>query len=156
MNVPKQLRYTREHAWISVDSSTEAAASSGAPCLADGFASTVAVGSAGTVARVGSIARVGVTQVVADTLSDIVWLRLPEVGGIITEGETCGELGSVRAGFDLLAPVTGQVVAANPEVLTSPSAVGSNAYTAWLYMVAVTGDPADLLTATEYDAYAAN
>jgi glycine cleavage system H protein len=129
MSAPKQLRYTREHAWISVGSSA---------------------------AAVGSIAKVGVTQVVADTLSDIVSIQLPEVGGSITEGETCGELGSIRAGFDLLAPVTGQVVAANPAVLTSPSAVGSDAYAAWLYMVAVTGDAVGLLTAAEYDAYAAN
>jgi glycine cleavage system H protein len=125
MGAPKQLRYTREHAWISVDS---------------------------------SVATIGVTHVVADTLSDIVSIQLPEVGGSITEGEMCGELGTIRAVFDLLAPVTGQVVAANNAVLTSPSAVGSNAYAAWLYMVALAGDgnPADLLTAAEYDAYAAN
>ena len=124
MSNPQQLRYSKEHEWLSV--------------AEDG------------------VSTVGITEFAANALGDVVFAQLPEVGSTVTAGETCGELESTKSVSDLYSPVTGEVVAANQDVVDDPSLVNSAPFEGgWLFKVRVAGEPEELLTADEYTAFSA-
>ncbi|MEV0278622.1 glycine cleavage system protein GcvH [Streptomyces sp. NPDC050610] len=123
MSNPQQLRYTKEHEWLST--------------AEDG------------------VATVGITEFAANSLGDVVFAQLPAIGDTVTAGETCGELESTKSVSDLYAPVTGEVVEANQDVVDDPSLVNSAPFEGgWLFKVKITDEPAELLTADEYTAFA--
>ena len=96
------------------------------------------------------VATVGVTAYAADALGDVVYVELPSVGQAVTAGETCGEIESTKSVSDLYAPVTGEVVAVNSEVVDSPELVNSDPYQqGWLFTVKVS-ETGDLLDADAY------
>ena len=97
-----------------------------------------------------SPAKVGITQVAADALGDVVYVDLPEVGDAVTAGETCGEVESTKSVSDLYSPVTGTIVAVNQEAIDNPAILNEDPYGAgWLFTVEVT-EEGPLLTAAEY------
>lgn len=99
-----------------------------------------------------SPATVGVSQVAADALGDVVYIELPEVGAQLTAGETCGEIESTKSVSDLYSPVTGEVVEINDAVVADPALVNTDPYgAAWLFRVAVT-EEGPLLSAADYAA----
>ncbi|MEV7676748.1 glycine cleavage system protein GcvH [Streptomyces sp. NPDC000963] len=124
MSNPQQLRYTKEHEWLSD--------------------------------AVDGVATVGITEFAANALGDVVYAQLPEVGDTVTAGETCGELESTKSVSDLYSPVSGEIVAANQDVVDDPSLVNTAPFEGgWLFKVRVAGEPDDLLTADEYAAFSA-
>ncbi|MEU1533512.1 glycine cleavage system protein GcvH [Streptomyces fagopyri] len=124
MSNPQQLRYSKEHEWLSV--------------AEDG------------------VSTVGITEFAANALGDVVYAQLPEVGDTVTAGESCGELESTKSVSDLYAPVTGEIVEANQDVVDDPSLVNSAPFEGgWLFKVRVTGEPDDLMSADEYTAFTA-
>ncbi|MBT3153576.1 glycine cleavage system protein GcvH [Streptomyces sp. CHD11] len=121
MSNPTQLRYSKEHEWLT-------AAENG-------------------------VSTVGITEHAANALGDVVFVQLPEVGDTVTAGETCGELESTKSVSDLYSPVSGEITEVNEDVVNDPSLVNSAPFEGgWLFKVRVTDEPADLLTAAEYDA----
>ncbi|MGI5843591.1 MAG: glycine cleavage system protein GcvH [Candidatus Xenobium sp.] len=64
------------------------------------------------------IAEVGITHFAQEQLGDIVYVELPAVGATLTRGQTFGVVESVKTVSDLYAPVTGEVVEVNPELLS--------------------------------------
>ena len=58
----------------------------------------------------GDIVTVGITDFAIEQLGDLVYLDLPEKGLLITQKETFGEVESVKAVSDLIAPVSGEIV----------------------------------------------
>lgn len=122
MSNPQQLRYSKEHEWLSA--------------AEDG------------------VSAIGITEHAANALGDVVFVQLPEVGDTVTAGETCGELESTKSVSDLYCPVTGEVTEVNEDVVNDPSLVNSAPLEGgWLFKVRVTDEPADLLSAAEYDAF---
>jgi glycine cleavage system H protein len=122
MSNPQQLRYSKEHEWLSD--------------AEDG------------------VATVGITEHAANALGDVVFVQLPEVGDTVTAGETCGELESTKSVSDLYSPVTGEVTEINEDVVNDPSLVNSEPFEGgWLFKVRLAEEPADLLSADEYDAH---
>jgi glycine cleavage system H protein len=84
------------------------------------------------------------------------WLSAAEVGETVTAGESCGELESTKSVSDLYAPVTGEVVEANQDVVDDPSLVNSAPFEGgWLFKVRIEAEPEDLLSADEYTAFTA-
>ena len=55
----------------------------------------------------------GITWFAQDSLGEIVYVDLPEVGAEVTAGSSYGELESVKAVSDLIAPLAGEVVDVN-------------------------------------------
>ncbi|MDR0960462.1 MAG: glycine cleavage system protein GcvH [Propionibacteriaceae bacterium] len=101
----------------------------------------------------GSTARVGITDFATDSLGEVVFVTLPEVGADVKAGESCGEIESTKSVSDLFAPVTGAVTALNQAVIDAPETVNSDPYgDGWLMEIEVSEDNPDLL---ESDAYAA-
>ncbi|MDX3231049.1 glycine cleavage system protein GcvH [Streptomyces sp. ME19-01-6] len=126
MSNPQQLRYSKEHEWLS------------------------AAGEDG-------VSTVGITEFAANSLGDVVYVQLPEVGTTVTAGETCGELESTKSVSDLYAPVTGEVTEINEDVVNDPALVNSAPFEGgWLFKVRVTDEPDELLSADQYAAFAEN
>ncbi|HEY1156940.1 MAG TPA: glycine cleavage system protein GcvH [Arthrobacter sp.] len=97
-------------------------------------------------------AGIGISAVAADALGDIVYVDLPEVGSIVTAGETCGEVESTKSVSDLYAPVTGEVVEINDGVVSDPALINSDPFgSGWLFNVSVT-EEGPLMSAEEYAA----
>ena len=65
----------------------------------------------------GEFAWIGITDYAVSHLNEIVFLDLPEVGADIMMNEPFGEVESIKTVADLYAPVTGQIVAKNDELV---------------------------------------
>ncbi|WP_427869316.1 glycine cleavage system protein GcvH [Leucobacter luti] len=99
-----------------------------------------------------SPAVIGISQVAADALGDIVFVDLPEVGSTITVGAIVGEVESTKSVSEIYTPVAGEVVEVNDEVVADPALLNSDPYgAAWLFKVAVT-EEGPLLSAEQYAA----
>ena len=95
---------------------------------------------------------VGITHHAQDLLGDMVFIENPAPGRSLTKGEECAVVESVKAASDVYAPVSGEVVAANDEVESSPESVNKDAYKAWMFKIkpANAGDVAELMDAAAY------
>ena len=103
----------------------------------------------------GGNAVVGITDFAQDTLGDIVYVQLPEVGAALTRTATCSEVESTKSVSDIYAPVSGRVVEANEALTTTPELVNSDPYgTGWIFRVELS-DPAELDTLMDAAAYRA-
>lgn len=99
-----------------------------------------------------SPANIGISEVAADALGEIVYVDLPEVGAAVTAGEVCGEVESTKSVSELYSPVTGTVVEINQAAIDDPALINSAPYGAgWLFKVDVT-EEGPLLTAEQYAA----
>ena len=76
----------------------------------------------------GGVCTVGITQYAVDQLTDVTHLQLPKVGAAVTAGQPFGEIESVKAVFDLNAPVTGTVAEKNEAVEKDPSLINQDPY----------------------------
>lgn len=80
------------------------------------------------------VLRVGITSYAQDALGDVVYVTLPEVGAVVSAGDTCGEVESTKSVSDLYAPVSGEVTARNEGLDATPELVNSDPYgQGWLY-----------------------
>ncbi len=105
----------------------------------------------------GSEAVVGITAFAQDSLGDITYVELPEVGSDIQAGSECGSIESVKAASDLISPVAGKVTTVNEELENAPEIVAQGRFgKGRLFRVAVTEVPGDLLDAAGYEAVCAN
>ena len=102
----------------------------------------------------GDVAVLGVTDYAQESLGDIVYIELPEVGAEVTAGASYAEIESVKAVSDVYAPVSGTVLEANEEVVDAPELINESAYEdGWLIKIKLS-DPSeadDLMTAEEYE-----
>jgi glycine cleavage system H protein len=98
------------------------------------------------------VATVGITLFAADALGDVVYVKLPDLGSVVSAGMVCGELESTKSLSDLFAPASGEIVEINQAAIDDPALINKDPYgLGWLFKVSVTG--ADkLLSASEYEA----
>jgi len=91
-------------------------------------------------AESGGIVSVGITDFAVQELGDLVFIDLPEVGAEVSVGEAFGEIESVKAVSELLAPVSGKVVEVNTDLEDAlDTLVDSPFEEGWLIRI----DPAD-------------
>ena len=96
---------------------------------------------------------VGITDYAQDQLGDIVFVELPEVGATFARGESFGVVESVKAVSDLFAPIGGEVVGVNEELVDRPEAVNEACYgEGWMVAFAPT-DESELDALLDADAY---
>lgn len=94
----------------------------------------------------GDVATIGLSDFAQNELGDITYLELPEVGDAVTQAEPLGVVESVKAASDIYAPIGGEVVERNEDVVGTPELVNQSPYEqAWLIKVRI----AD---ASEYEA----
>jgi glycine cleavage system H protein len=98
----------------------------------------------------------GISWFAQDSLGEIVFAGLPAVGTLVTAGQPYGELESVKAVSDLIAPIGGEVVAVNEALLDQPQRVNEDCYVAgWLVRVRMTaiGELGALMDVAAYTSY---
>src|SRR5919197_6042419 len=71
---------------------------------------------------------VGITSFAQDQLGDIVYVELPKVGERVEAGKAFGVIESVKTASDLYAPVSGEVVEVNTELVDQPQTVNEEPY----------------------------
>jgi glycine cleavage system H protein len=102
----------------------------------------------------GDTATVGVTDFAAGQLGDVVFVDLPEPGRVVDQFATFGVVESVKAVSDLFAPLSGEVVEANPALTAQPELVNSDPFgSGWMIRIRL-ASPAQvdgLLTAETYE-----
>lgn len=96
---------------------------------------------------------IGITQHAQELLGDMVFVELPKVGRTLAQNEDCAVVESVKAASDIYAPLSGEVIAANAEVESSPEKINEDSYSAWLFKLkpANTAEIDELLDASGYE-----
>ncbi len=89
------------------------------------------------------ICLVGITDFAQAELGDVVFVDLPEVGDEIVQGEEFGAVESVKAASDLIAPVSGEILEVNDDLIGEPEKVNSEPYESWFLKVKM-NDPKEL------------
>jgi glycine cleavage system H protein len=103
MNIPEDLRYSREHEWVQL---------------------------------VGDTARIGITDFAQDSLGDVVFVQLPDVGLDVVAGASVSEIESTKSVSDIYVPVTGVVRSVNDALVEQPELVNQDPYGAgWMFEV---------------------
>ncbi|MEZ5318631.1 MAG: glycine cleavage system protein GcvH [Vicinamibacterales bacterium] len=97
-------------------------------------------------------AAVGITDFAQKQLGDVVFVELPDVGATVTQGQTFGNIESVKAVSELFAPVSGEVVAVNGDLATHPEQVNNTPHEAWMIRIRPSA-PAELDSLLDADAY---
>jgi glycine cleavage system H protein len=86
----------------------------------------------------GSTVRIGITDFAQESLGDVVYVSLPDVGTMITKGEPFGEVESTKSVSELFGPVDGTVTARNDTLDGQPEVINSDPYGAgWIIEVEV-------------------
>lgn len=124
MNVPEQLKYSKEHEWVKVE---------------------------------GNIAFIGITDFAQSELGDLVYVEVETVGESLEKDEVFGTVEAVKTTSDLFMPVSGKVIAFNPEIDENdgdnPSVINEDAYGGgWIIKVEMSdaSELDDLLDAEAY------
>lgn len=96
---------------------------------------------------------VGITDFAQDSLGDIVFVELPEVGMKVEAGKAFGVVESVKAVSDIYSPITGEVVEVNEELPDTPEILNTSPYEdGWMVKIRLS-DPAELDDLLDADAY---
>jgi glycine cleavage system H protein len=101
----------------------------------------------------GDTATLGVTWYAQDALGELVHYEPPDVGSSLARDESYGEVESVKAVSDLIAPLSGEVVEVNQAVVEGPETVNSDPYgEGWLVKIRLSepSEVDDLLDAQAY------
>lgn len=101
----------------------------------------------------GDTVKVGITDYAQDQLGDIVFVEMPEAGESFDKGDEFGTVESVKAVSELYMPVGGEIVAVNDTLEDAPEKVNNTPYADGWMIEVKPGDPAELDTLMDKDAY---
>lgn len=120
MNIPANLKYTKDHEWVSID---------------------------------GDIATVGITEFAQSELGDIVYVEVETLDQSLAKDEVFGTVEAVKTVSDLFLPLSGEVIAFNDTLESTPEKVNSDPYgDGWMVKVKISdaSEVAALLSDEEY------
>jgi glycine cleavage system H protein len=98
------------------------------------------------------IVLVGITDFAQSELGDVVFVDLPEVGDELVQGDEFGAVESVKAASDLIAPISGEILEVNDDLIGEPEKVNQEPYEAWFLKVKMS-DPSQLEDLFDHKAY---
>jgi glycine cleavage system H protein len=88
--------------------------------------------------------RIGITDFAQNSLGDIVYVQLPELGTTVSAGDTLGEVESTKSVSDIFAPVSGTVTSRNDSLDAAPETVNTDPYgDGWMFEIQL-DDPSEL------------
>lgn len=100
-------------------------------------------------------ATLGITWFAQDALGEVVFAEPPAVGTMVTQGAPYAEVESVKAVSDVVAPLSGEIVAVNEALTDSPQAINEDPYgEGWLVRIRLS-DPAERERLLDVAAYRA-
>jgi len=101
----------------------------------------------------GDEATLGITWFAQDSLGELVHYEPPDQGATISKGGAYGEVESVKAVSDLIAPLSGEVLAVNAKVVDEPETVNEDPYgDGWLIRIRL-ADPSEVDALLDAGAY---
>lgn len=101
----------------------------------------------------GDEATLGITDHAQDELGEIVFWEVPEAGTPVRAGESYTELESTKAVSDVIAPLSGEIVAVNDAIADTPEKINDDPYgDGWLVKIRLSnpGEAGELLSADAY------
>jgi glycine cleavage system H protein len=107
---------------------------------------------------VDGVATIGVTEFAQEQLGDVVFVELPEIGALLTEGDEVAVIESVKAAGEINAPINGTVVAVNETLVDEPELLNSSPEEGgWMFKVTLDEDYdiSELMNKAEYQDYIA-
>jgi glycine cleavage system H protein len=103
----------------------------------------------------GEEATFGITWYAQDALGEVVFFEAPAAGATVTKDEPYAEIESVKAVSDVIAPMSGEIVAVNEALSDGPEVINDDPYgQGWLVRVKLSdpGQAEQLLDASGYEA----
>jgi glycine cleavage system H protein len=101
----------------------------------------------------GDEAVLGITWYAQDALGELVHYEPPEKGSTVTKDSSYGEVESVKAVSDVIAPLSGEVLEVNQAVIDAPETVNEDPYgDGWLIRIRLT-DPSEAEALLDVGAY---
>jgi len=103
-----------------------------------------------------SVVVMGITEFAQDSLGDVVFVEIPDVGAELTQGEKMGEIESVKAVSDLYSPVSGKVIKRNESLIDNPELVNEGPFEqGWMLKVEINdaSELDNLLSADYYNSF---
>ena len=101
----------------------------------------------------GDEATFGITWYAQDALGEVVFYDPPDVGATVSANQSYAEVESVKAVSDVVAPLSGEVVAVNDGLSDAPERINNDPYgEGWLVKVKLS-DPSETGTLLDVDAY---
>jgi glycine cleavage system H protein len=98
-------------------------------------------------------ATVGITPFAQEKLGDLVFVQLPKLGAVLEAGGAAAVVESVKAASDVYAPIKGEVIDVNQQVVDDPTLVNSDPTgKGWLFKVKI-GDRSQLDKLMDEPAY---
>jgi glycine cleavage system H protein len=96
---------------------------------------------------------VGISDHAQESLGDVVYVELPELGALISAGDEAGVVESVKAASDIYTPVSGEIVGTNGQLEEEPEVINGSPYEdGWLFVVKMS-DPEELDSLMNADEY---
>ncbi|WP_297517132.1 glycine cleavage system protein GcvH [Flavobacterium sp.] len=122
MNIPSNLKYTKDHEWVSLD---------------------------------GDVATVGITDFAQRELGDIVYVEVETLDQTLAKDEVFGTVEAVKTVSDLFLPLSGEIIAFNEALESTPETVNSDPYgDGWMVKVKIS-DASEWDQLMDADAYKA-
>ncbi len=101
----------------------------------------------------GEEATLGITWYAQDSLGEVVFFDPPEVGATIGKDEPYAEVESVKAVSDVIAPLSGEVVAVNEALADTPERINEDPYGEGGLVKVRLADPGELESLLDVAAY---
>ena len=103
----------------------------------------------------GDVATLGITWYAQDALGEVVHYEPPEEGSSVARDESYGEVESVKAVSEVIAPLSGAVIEVNAKVVAEPETINEDPYgDGWLVRIRLS-DSAEVGDLLDVDAYRA-
>ena len=103
----------------------------------------------------GDTVTVGITAFAQDQLGELVFVELPTLGGVVTQGDEAAVVESVKAAGEVKSPVGGTIMEINESLVDTPEKVNDDPTgEGWIYKVAI-ADPTEWESLMDEAAYAA-
>ncbi len=106
----------------------------------------------------GDVVVIGITDFAQSSLGDIVFMELPEIGRKLNKGQAFGVVESIKSVSDLYAPVSGEVIEMNADLVNSPEKCNKSPYESWMIKIKLSNpsEVKDLLSADKYQEHINN
>ena len=104
----------------------------------------------------GDSAKLGITDFAQSSLGDITFIDLPKIGAKIKQSELYSTVESVKAASDVYAPLSGEVLKVNDELINHPEIVNKSPYESGWFSIIKISDSAEkdkLMTSLQYKEY---
>ncbi|AHC13457.1 glycine cleavage system protein GcvH [Salinispira pacifica] len=101
----------------------------------------------------GNTVVVGISDYAQDSLGDVVFVELPEVGSSMSQGDAFGVVESVKAASDVFVPVSGEITEVNEELSDNPELINEDPFgKGWIIKIQAS-DVSELDGLMDADAY---